>query len=197
MDANQIDQTEVGEDHEWLSLTDAAIALGIHVDTLRRKVRQGQFESRKVPTKFGESYQVRLKGVDELDQDLVNPRSNGGPTPVQASLDPALSELVQLISKLQDDNQKAVKELQAQVVEKAEAAAMWQARAEMLSFQLQGAQETIRMLEAPKLQANEAVVIPESPQEPPETAEGREVMPEPIDQHREPWWRRFWQLVSV
>jgi hypothetical protein len=197
VDANQTDQPRAGEDQEWLSLPEAAVALGIHIDTLRRKVRHGQIEARKVPTKFGESYQVRLTGVDEVDPDLVNPGSMGGPTPIQAPPDPALSELIQLVGKLQDDNREAVKELQAQMVEKAEAAAMWQARAEMLSFQLQGAQETIRMLEAPKHQATEAVVVPESAQEPLETADSGVVVSESKEERREPWWRRFWQLVSV
>ena len=48
-------------------------------------------------------------------------------------------ELVHLVAQLQGD-----------VVQKAEAAAMWQTRAELLAIQLQQAHERIRALEAPR-----------------------------------------------
>ena len=54
---------------------------------------------------------------------------------------------------------------------------------------LQQAEERILVLEAPK--------SAESPQEEPETAENKEVVAEANPEDREPWWRRFWQLVSV
>jgi hypothetical protein len=43
-----------------------------------------------------------------------------------------------------------VRQLQSEVIVKAEAAAMWQARAELLAMQLQQAQERILALEAPR-----------------------------------------------
>jgi len=60
-----------------------------------------------------------------------------------------------------------IKELQQEVVARSEAAAAWQARAEMLSHQLVEAQSTIKMLDAPKVEIQE-------------TADNK------------PWWKRLW-----
>jgi hypothetical protein len=49
------------EDHgQWASLGQAAFYLGLSVDTLRRRVKSGALESRKVPTRHGPTWQVRL-----------------------------------------------------------------------------------------------------------------------------------------
>ena len=109
-------------------------------------------------------------------------------------------ELIKLVDKLQES-----------LLAKAEAGAMWQARAEILShqfsnaqaqleqaqLQLAEAQATIRMLEAPKHEGTVVPTQPESLQEEPETAENREVVAEASHEQQQPWWRRFWQLVSV
>jgi hypothetical protein len=161
-----------------LPLPEAAQKLGSSMETLRRHLKQGKIKGERRPTPQGFAWWVCVGDLTTL--------SPPGDMTTQAVSVAEVGELGRLVRELKQD-----------VVEKAEAAAMWQARAEMLSFQLQGAQETIRMLEAPKHQANEAVLAPDSPQEPLETVAGREVRPESSEEHREPWWRRFWQLVSV
>ena len=166
---------------EWVGLAQASQALKLSITTIRRQIKRGEVEARQVNTQHGPVWQVRITTDDQEGVEEDN-------------LDNHLSQ-----AKVNQDGELPIlfRELQDRMVEKAEAAAMWQARAEMLSFQLQGAQETIRMLEAPKSQATEAVVVPESPQEALETADSGEAVSESREERHEPWWRRFWQLVSV
>ena len=146
--------SENGHDNgEWVFLPDAARRLSVAPQTVRRKLKRGEFESRQVPTRTGLAYQVRLVG----DQ----------PLPAQPMLDQPTQGVVELIGLVRD--------LQADVMARTEAAAMWQARAEMLTAQLDQAQLA---LEAP---------MPEPM--PTEPAPAAEAMLEPA---RRAWWRRFW-----
>ena len=109
----------------WLSLAEAARALGISEKTARRRAKAGQFEARHVPTSHGPAWQVRVPGTVPTEG-----RVDGAGTRAATML-----ELVRLVGDLQA---------------KAEAAAMWQGRAETLAHQLAEARETIRALAAPK-----------------------------------------------
>jgi hypothetical protein len=178
---------------EWLPLSLAAQKAGVSVQTLRRRIKDHSLQARQVDSPFGKAWEVLLDspvdgGVNSPDQNKTGVVND----PIQDQEPGTGNSSSELIEAL-----RLIQHLQEGMVAKAEAAAMWQARAEMLSFQLQGAQETIRMLEAPKPQASEAVMVPESPQEEPETAENREVVAEASSEPQQPWWRRFWQLVSV
>jgi len=115
--------TTVDTDH-WLSLAEAARALGISEKTARRRAKVGQLEARQVSTRHGPAWQVRVPGT-------VDTGGRVDPTGTQAA---TMLELVRLVGDLQG---------------KAEAAAMWQGRAEMLAAQLADAREMIRALEAP------------------------------------------------
>jgi hypothetical protein len=127
----------------WLSLNEAAVLLGVSTDTVRRRMKRGEFQSRQIPTPHGPAYQV-----------LCNPLPNQSATLAATLADPteeetseaqkplALIEMVRLMEKLQEENSR----LQL----KAESAAMWQGRAEMLALQLQKAEDQIKMLAAPK-----------------------------------------------
>src|SRR4051794_21073523 len=76
-------------DENWVALTDAGKLLGVSVDTVRRRLRQGQLESRKVPTRHGPAWQVNLHGVERQQYSEVG------------SADPTSSaELVALVGQL-------------------------------------------------------------------------------------------------
>ena len=51
---------------EWVFLPDAARRLGLAPQTIRRKLKRGELESRQVPTRTGPAYQVRLAGDQPL-----------------------------------------------------------------------------------------------------------------------------------
>lgn len=109
----------------WLSLAEAAHALGISEKTASRRARAGQIEARQVSTRHGPAWQVRVPGT-------VDTGDRVDPTGTQAA---TMLELVRLVGDLQG---------------KVEATALWQGRVEMLASQLADARETIRALEAPK-----------------------------------------------
>lgn len=86
----------------------------------------------------------------------------------------AMLELVHLVAQLQGD-----------VVGKAEAAAMWQTRAELLAIQLHQAQERILALEAPR-EPTPFQIAPRGPTD----GLGVEMAQETTEDKR-PWWLRW------
>ena len=171
---------------EWLSLTAASEKLGVSVQTLRRRIKADQIPSRQVSSPYGPAWEVSLSNLDRvvntditdeggsstLDTELSGFDEGDSPTEQEAPLSPGMVEALQMI-----------KELQQEVVARSEAAAAWQARAEMVSHQLSSiqlqlveAQSTIKMLEAPKVEAD-----------PPETIESQE--------QSRPWWKGVWRSL--
>ena len=139
----------------WLSLAEAARALGVSEKTARRRAKAGQLEARQVPTAHGPAWQVRVPGAV--------PDAGGVDSPgTQAA---TVLELVRLVGELQA---------------KAEAAAMWQGRAETLAVQFAEARETIRALQAP-----------------PDPEPAPDPFPEPLPPtpNAAPWWRRWWPAL--
>jgi hypothetical protein len=152
----------------WLGLRDAARALGISEKTARRWVKAGQLRGRQVPTQHGAAWEAWVPGgVDAAG------RVDGGGTQAMTML-----ELVRLVGELQA---------------KAESAAMWQGRAELLAAELASARATIRALEAPREAPTGA---PQSRQEGQETASPGGVVQEPTPEQPAPWWRRLWAAVA-
>ena len=47
----------------WISLADAAAALGLSVHAVRRRVRQGTLPARRVQTRYGPAWLVQLDGA--------------------------------------------------------------------------------------------------------------------------------------
>jgi hypothetical protein len=112
---------------EWAFLPEAARRLNLSPQTVRRKLKRGELESRQVQTKTGLAYQVRLVA----ESPLPGQTSQGQPSP-------GLVEMVSL-----------VKDLHAELIARTEAAASWQARAEFLAGELQQACEQLALM-APK-----------------------------------------------
>jgi hypothetical protein len=177
--------SNMAEVEEWVSLTEAASQLGVSVQTLRRRIKDDQLQARKVVSPYGPAWEVCLSklnrvpntpaqeldrevnteavdqgGSSTVDSELSGIDEGESPTAEQApSPTPGMVEALELI-----------RQLQAEVVQKAETAALWQGRAEVLGMQLVQAQETIKALEAPKTDD-----------------EG-----EPL-----PWWRSWWQRLTI
>ena len=157
---------ENGSSGEWLGLKAAAGRLGLSEKTVRKRAKNGGYPSRLVTTPFGERYEVLV------DSPTTPPDSTPRlTTPPDSTPDVGL--LIGLVEQLRADLVAS----QADVVARAEAAAMWQARAEMLAGQLADLREHVRALEAPR-----------EPEVDPGPAPGAEAASEPATR---PWWR-FW-----
>jgi hypothetical protein len=83
------------DDAVWLPITGAASTLGVSVDTVRRRIRDGTFVSRKVPSRYGPAWQVRIeRAAHEGAQRRDDARAPTGGL--------AVDELRQLVAQLQD-----------------------------------------------------------------------------------------------
>lgn len=58
---------------EWVTLSEAAQYWGLSVDTVRRRVKRGELDARRVATKHGPAYQVRLDSLPTVAS-TVTPR---------------------------------------------------------------------------------------------------------------------------
>ena len=83
------------DDAVWLPITDAASTLGVSVDTVRRRIRDGTFVSRKVSSRYGPAWQVRIeRAVHEGAQQRDAARAPA------AGL--AVDDLLKLVTQLQN-----------------------------------------------------------------------------------------------
>jgi hypothetical protein len=162
---------------EWVGLAEAGRRLGISEKTARRRVKAGRLQARQMSTQHGPTWQVWVPtGVDATGR--------VDSTGTQAA---TMLELVRLVGELQA---------------KAEASAMWQARAELLAHQLGEAHERIRMLEAPREPEPEPIPepVPEtgpwSPPKPGPDGPVRGPSPPPPEGGSVPWWRRWWGWLN-
>jgi hypothetical protein len=149
---------------EWFGLKDAAARLGLSDKTVRKRAKSGVYPCRTVTTPFGDRYEVLVDGAT-----TPTPTSPPVTSPLHSSPDAAA------LVALADELRAGLMATQAELVQKAEAAAMWQARAEMLAGQLQQRDETIRVLSAPR-------------EEPETAASDTEVFPDPAPRR---WWQRL------
>lgn len=153
-----------------LSARQAATICHVSERTIRNWISAGKLPAERTP----EGFRVReedLAGKLPTHAEARSESSGSGGTGSAVSVD--LSELVHLVAKLQAD-----------VVSKAEAAAMWQARAEMLAAQLE--------------QAQRALPAPQPPQPAQDAPRGDSVAPRYPEASvsatalRRPWWM-FWR----
>jgi len=130
---------------EWVTIAEAAKRLGLSADRVRRRLKAGDFEARQVTTRYGPTWEIRLGDLTQQDSHAagmaptVRPRVAGpskvGPTLAEdeaaAEETPAAVELVRLVRHQQDQ----LTQLAGQVG--------------FLQAQLQQAQETLKLLQAP------------------------------------------------
>ena len=175
----------------WLTLREAADRLGISEKTARRRVKAGSLRGRQVCTQHGPTWQVWV--------DASTPAGTvdgQGTVPSQGTLDEEGTlagqgqELLQRVRMLDRELVRLVDRLHEENRALAEAAAVWQTRAEVLALQLDQARAELRALQAPQ-QAQEG------PQEPHLTAEPGVPTREPSDTPAPGWWRRWlrWAVV--
>jgi predicted ArsR family transcriptional regulator len=152
---------------QWLSLEEAAQQLGVSVHAVRRRLKRGDIAARQVSTRYGPAWQVSLNGAVTLAQDSREPDASVS-SPLREPND-RLSGLVGLVERQQ-----------RQIVDNASAAAMWQARAEMLAGELAAAREQLALM-APKVEPQAeaehvfSTAVEETPPAPP----------------RRPWYQRL------
>jgi hypothetical protein len=158
----------------WVPLAEAADQLGVSKDALRRRIRRGTIPNRKIETRYGPTYEVRIEDVAATVADGIH-QTNGHHPGTAATVTPAtLAQFAALVRDLSERSER-----------NAAAAAMWQARAELLAVQLGQAQERIKALEAPINDAYEMRIGG-----PPDAAVA-ETAHESHERERRAWWR-FW-----
>jgi hypothetical protein len=182
----------------WLTLAEAAAALGVSVDTVRRRLKRGQLVGERRPTLQGFAWMIRP------DAERPSP-SNGLP----GSLTPGNGQPGSQTpsSQAPDAGQPGsapghdaatwatlVRELQAELVRRSEAAALWQGRA--LTLQERAGQlesQLARALEAPRETPTDGL---QTRQEGRETASPGGTVPGSTPAPATPWWRRVWSAVT-
>jgi hypothetical protein len=166
---------------EWVSLAQASERVGVSIQTLRRRIRDGKLPARKISSPYGVAWTVSLskldgevntrKVVDEGGSSTGEGVDRGG-SPTEEENGQAPSSTLGMVEALE-----LIERLQQEVVAKAEAASIWQGRAEMLSLQLGLAQERVLALEAPK--------------EEPKAEESK------AEANLLPWWRWWWRKLAA
>jgi excisionase family DNA binding protein len=180
----------------WLTIAEAAAALGVSVDTVRRRLKRRELQAEQVETERGPVWRVAVESVPSVPS---TPGSNGHSTPSTPGMPssnghsvpgtPGSSTAEHAMHAEQQQRPELLKVLelleraQTEVVAKAEAAAMWQARAELLAVQLGQAQDRLRALEAPDAAQDENL-----------SEEDQNADQEPSAPRR-PWWAAlaFWR----
>ena len=135
----QVDTLEGG----WLPVAQAAVQLSVSKHAVRRRIQWGELQARQVRTRYGLAWEVRLDGDGDACATVARVSREGDATLTLQSCDPHatvaetpdIGGLVALVRSLQA---------------KAEAAAMWQARADLLAERLAAAESRILALMPPE-----------------------------------------------
>ena len=182
----------------WISLADAAATLGLSIHAVRRRVRQGTLPARRVQTRYGPAWMVQLDGACDARATVASPSRDPDAHPGATVTDEWIA----------GDLMALVREQQAELLRRTEAATAWQVRAEVLAAQLDQARAELRALQAPH-DAPESPIAPHLSADPGEpTTEPSDPRPEPPpplapdplppkSNGRQPWWRRLvrWAVV--
>jgi excisionase family DNA binding protein len=165
----------VSDDGAWLTLGEAAAYLGVSIYTVRRRLKRGELAGRRVRTDHGDIWEVRLTTApkqhavpvrllhQEPNQQPTQQPSHAQPQPTEVhqerrqeveheaeetpqnaavEAEPAgIVELVRLMGRLQEENRQIAGQ-----------AGFFRAKWEDAEAQLQQAQETIKLLQAPPLE---------------------------------------------
>jgi hypothetical protein len=173
----------------WLTLPEAAAKLGIAVITLRRRLKEGAYEAKQVPGPHGPQWMIRLINekpeptrvivaahqVDQAGEQADQGEADQADKPDEAQngrfdkADQGTGDQAALLEAL-----KLVRELQVENRSLAGQVGFLQAQLIQSQGQLEQAQQTIKALEAPKVEEVEQ--------------ERRE---EPL-----PWWKAWLRALS-
>ena len=130
---------------EWMTIAEAAKRLGLSPDRVRRRLKAGEFHARQVASRYGPTWEIHLGDLTQRDSaapgvaPTAAPRVAAAPRVIPSLVEdeesddegPAAVELVRLVRHQQDQ----LTQLAGQVG--------------FLQAQLQQAQETLRLLQAP------------------------------------------------
>jgi excisionase family DNA binding protein len=129
----------VQADAEGLTLAEAAARLGVSTDTVRRRIKRGDLSARQIDSKFGPAWVVLLPPASSL-ADGSHGAAPGPAEGVHGDAPAPVPGVVALVALVRD--------LQAELLRRTEAATAWQLRAEHLAGEVQH----LRLaLEAPKV----------------------------------------------
>jgi excisionase family DNA binding protein len=155
----------------YLSAREAADYCGVSEKTIRNWLAAGKLSAEK----SAGSFRISQDQLDALKRE--GPRTpRGADRQPEGSAEEVRAEGPQALTV--QDVLGLLRDLQAELLARTEAATAWQVRAEVLAHQLAEAQGRIRALEAPK--EPEPPPVPEPP------------APAPDGQGDAPWWRRWW-----
>ena len=134
----------------WVPIAEAARQFGVSVDTVRRRIKRGNIAAERRETPQGFVWWVCLSDPAEVGsiatyadaQVRDDPPTQDAQVSGEGPPRRQQSEALHLAA--------LVRELQAEVVQRTEAATTWQVRADILAHQLAAAENRIKMLEAPK-----------------------------------------------
>jgi hypothetical protein len=115
----------------WLSLQEAAGELHVSLNTLRRRVKDGEITARKIDRKQGYRYEVLVPGTTWISEEV--PDGDPGTSRVPPEQLEALRDALQIVDRLTRENLELA------------------GRVGFLQAQLPGVQERIALLEAPPL----------------------------------------------
>jgi excisionase family DNA binding protein len=187
----------------YLSAREAADYCGVSEKTIRNWLASGRLSA----DKSAGSFRIPQEQLDALRRD--GPRSpRGADRQPEGSAEDVRTEGPQVLTTA--DVLTLVREAQAEAMARAEAAAMWQARAEVLAIRLEQAEHRLLALEAPRTapadapksheDANLTAHAPEPPREPPEPEPEPPPSPTPAPIPPGPdgrsWWRRVWAALA-
>ena len=164
----------------WLTLREAADQLGISEKTARRRVKAGSLRGRQVCTQHGPAWQVWVDAsTHPTTVDGQGTLPGDGTLDEQGTQAGQGQELLQRVRMLDRELVRLVDRLHEENRALAEAAAVWQTRADVLAVQLEQTRAELRALQAPQDAARSAVA-------PNLGAKPGEAPPEPSDPPAEP-----------
>jgi hypothetical protein len=193
------------QDDRWLTIAEAAASLGLSTVSVRRRIRSGQIRARQIRTDRGPAWRVQIgangsrehSGQDSLTvvaqgEHVDDHRAHAHDQGDAHGGHNGLGSLVALLR----EREARIDDLTTTVIDRTEAATIWQARAEFLAAQLEMARSEIKALKAPEspVASNLTAESPE-PIPVPGPAPGLFPAPLPPSPNAGPWWRRWLSAV--
>ena len=185
----------------YLSAREAADYCGVSEKTVRNWLHAGRLSAEKSEGTFRipQEQLDTLRRHDPRSPHPADRQPEGSAEDVRAE-GPQAVPVADVLALLRD--------AQAEAITKAEAAAMWQVRAEVLAAQLELARTELRALQAPHVAQNATQAsnltaeAPEPSSEPsdPPTEPPEPLAPDPLPpttDGRTPWWRHWWRWASI
>jgi hypothetical protein len=130
---------------DWVTIAEAAKRLGLSPDRVRRRLKAGEFQARQVASRYGPTWEIRLRDLTQRDS------SSPGAAPTAAPRVAAAPGVTPSLAKDEETNDEgpAAVELVRLVRHQQDQLTQLAGQVGFLQAQLQQAQETLRLLQAP------------------------------------------------